>query len=175
MTRAGVASSVWVARTVAALAPLVALFGGTADGLVPSPAIVVVVGLGGVLGAFRPDHLAVSVGLGVVLAWWATQLHHEMPAGCLVAAAGLTAAHVAGTLLGYGPPWMPIAPSLARVWVVRAVLVWLAAPVVWLVARAYADRDTPTSFWLAGLAAALVGAVVAAVAVTAPRGAESDR
>jgi hypothetical protein len=43
-----------------------------------------------------------------------------------------------------------------------------------VVARAYADRATPTSFWLAGLAAALVGSVVAAVVVqTRPPGRES--
>jgi hypothetical protein len=165
MTRAGVARSVWVLRGIAVTATLVALLGGAPQGLVPPVVLVVLVGLGGLLGAFRPDHLGVSVTLCVVLTWWSLQLHHQIPTGCLVAAAGLVTAHVCGILLTYGPPWMPIPASLVRVWIVRAVLVWLAAPAVWFVARVYADRETPTSFWLAGLATALVGAVVAAVVV----------
>jgi hypothetical protein len=82
-----------------------------------------------------------------------------------VAAAGLVLAHVSCTLLAYGPPSMPVPGLLVRVWVMRGFLVWLTAPAIWLVARVYADRATPTSFWLAGLAAALAGAVVAALAV----------
>ena len=36
---------------------------------------------------------------------------------------------------------------------------------VWLVADAFSGRPTPTTFWLAGLAAALVAAVVAGLVV----------
>jgi ABC-type Fe3+-siderophore transport system permease subunit len=90
-----------------------------------------------------------------------------MPAGALLAAAAMLAAHVAGVLLGYGPPEMAVDPELAVLWVVRAALVWLAAPAVWFAARVYDGHATPTSFWLAGLATALVGAVVAAVVVPA--------
>ena len=52
-----------------------------------------------------------------------------------------------------------------RLWVGRGALVWLAAPVVWIAARAYGGQASPTSFWLAGLAVGLVGAVVGAVVV----------
>src|SRR4051794_11314882 len=165
--RLSVVPSVWVVRAIAVLGLLVGVLGGVPEGYSPSAVIVVVVLLGGVLAAFRPDHLGVSVTMGLVLAWWATQLHTQVPAGCLVAAAGLVAAHVACTLLQYGPPFMEIPGDLAVVWAVRGCLVWLSAPVVWFVARVYADRGVPTSFWLAGLAAALVGAVVAALVVPA--------
>ena len=81
------------------------------------------------------------------------------------AAGGLLAAHVAALLLGYGPARMEVGADLVMLWVPRAAAVWLAALVVWLTARAYTGHATPTLFWLAGLAAALVGAVVAAVVI----------
>ncbi len=58
---------------------------------------------------------------------------------------------------------MPVGADLVLLWVPRGAVAWLAALVVWLTARAYAGHATPAVFWLAGLAAALVGAVVAAV------------
>ena len=168
--RLAVAPSVWVVRAVVVLGLLLGLLGGVPEGHTPSVAVVAVVLLGGVLAAFRPDHLGVSMTMGIVLVWWAAELHTQVPAGCLLAAAGLVTAHVACTLLGYGPPFMSIPADLAVVWAVRGFLVWLAAPVIWFVARVYADHGIPTSFWLAGLAAALVGALVAATVVPARGG-----
>jgi hypothetical protein len=163
--RLGVARSVWVVRAVGLLGLMVGLLAGIPEGDTPPLAVVAVVLLGGVLAALRPDHLGVSTTMGVVLVWWAIELHTQVPAGTLVAAAGLVTAHVAGTLLSYGPRFMPIPAELATLWAVRGFLVWLAAPVVWFVARVYADHATPTSYWLAGLTMALIGAVVAAVVV----------
>jgi hypothetical protein len=168
--RLGVARSVWVVRAVGLLGLMVGLLAGVPEGYTPPAAVVGVVLLGGVLGAFRPDHLGVSMTMGVVLVWWAIRLHTQVPTGTLVAAAGLVTAHVAGTLLSYGPRFMPIPADVAVLWAVRGLLVWLAAPLVWLVARVYADHATPTAYWLAGLAMALVGAVVAAVVVPARGG-----
>jgi hypothetical protein len=168
--RLSVAPSVWVVRGVVILGLLLGVLGGVPEGYTPSAVLVLVVLLGGVLAAFRPDHLGVSVTMGIVLVWWAVQLHTQVPAGCLMAAAGLVSAHVACTLLGYGPQFMPIPADLAVTWAVRGFLVWLAAPVVWFVARVYADHAIPTSFWLTGLAAALIGAVVAARVVPAGDG-----
>ena len=165
--------SVWVVRAVVVLGLMVGLLGGVPQGYTPSVAVVVVVLFGGLLAAFRPDHLGVSVTMGIVLVWWAVQLHTQVPPTCLLAAAGLVTAHVACTLLTYGPRFMPIPADLVVVWVVRGFLVWLAAPVVWFVAEVYADHATPTTFWLAGLATALAGAVVAALVVRPS--AESDR
>jgi hypothetical protein len=161
----GVATGVWVLRAVALAGPLVALWSAAPAGFVPSPFTVIVVALGSVAYALRPDHLTGPIVMSVVLFWWALSVGSTMPAGSLVAAAALMAAHVAGVLLGYGPTAMEVDLRLARLWAVRGAVVWLAAPVVWFTAQVYSGRATPTLFWLGGLATALVGAVVAAVAI----------
>jgi hypothetical protein len=161
--RLSVARSVWVVRAVGMAGLLVALLGGVPEGYTPPVVLVLLVLLGGLLAAFKPEHLAASMTLGVVVLWWGLEVRSEVPVGILVAAAGLVAAHVAGTLLAYGPRFMPIPTELALLWSARGFLVWLAAPVVWVVARAYEGRAVPTSYWLAGLLTALVGAVVAAL------------
>jgi hypothetical protein len=163
----GVRPSVWVLRVVAALGPLVAIWAAAPEGYVPRAWVVAVVALLSLGYAVRPEHFVGSIVLAVVLVWWTTNMSSAMPAGALLAAAAMLAAHVAGVLLGYGPPEMAVDPELAVLWVVRAALVWLAAPAVWFAARVYDGHATPTSFWLAGLATALVGAVVAAVVVPA--------
>jgi hypothetical protein len=155
--------SVWLLRGVVVLALVLALLAGIPEGYRPSIVVVIVVVAGAVLAAFRPDHLALSITMGIVIVWWALQLHAEMPVALLVAAAGLTVGHVAATLLAYGPPSMPADPALAVMWAARAVLIWTAALGVWAVARAYTGHGSPELFWLMGLAAALAGAVVAAV------------
>jgi hypothetical protein len=157
--------SVWTLRAIVVLGSVLALYAATPEGFVPSPfagALVVVLS---VAFALRPEHFVGSVALSVVLVWWALHVGSAVPAGALVAAGGLLAAHVAAVLLGYGPPQMHVGADLVVLWVPRAALVWLAALVVWLTARAYTGHATPTLFWLAGLAAAVVGAVVAAVVI----------
>ena len=156
---------VWVLRSIAALGPLAALWAAAPEGLVPSPFVVLLVALVGVAYAFRPEHFIGPIALAIVLLWWALHVEATMPVGALVASAALIASHVAGVLLGYGPPRMVVGSELVVPWVVRGALVWLAAPVVWIAARAYGGQASPTSFWLAGLAVALVGAVVGAVVV----------
>ena len=88
-----------------------------------------------------------------------------MPPVVLVVAAALVVAHVAATVLAYGPPTLAVDPRLALLWAARGGLVWLAALVVWGVARTYSGHGTPTLFWLGGLAAALVGSVAAGIAM----------
>jgi hypothetical protein len=157
--------SVWCLRAVAALGPLVALWAGAPEGFVPSTFVVVVTAGLGVAYAFLPEHFIGPIVLVVVLLWWSLNVGGSMPGGALVAAAALVASHVAGVLLGYGPSRMAVRADLVVPWLVRGALVWLAAPVVWVAARAYSGQASPTSYWLAGLAVALVGAVVAAVRV----------
>jgi hypothetical protein len=88
-----------------------------------------------------------------------------MPPAVLVAAGALAAAHIAATVLAYGPPTLAVDPALALLWFGRGALVWLSALVVWVVDRTYTGHGTPMLFWLAGLGAALVGSVVAGVAI----------
>jgi len=165
---------VWVLRGLVILGVVLALLAGVPEGYRPSIFVVVVIVVGAVVAAFRPEHLGLSITIGLVLAWWAFELRAEMPVAALVAAAGLTVAHAAATLLSYGPPSLPVDPALALLWAMRAVMTWTAALAVWAVARAYSGHGSPTLFWLAGLAAALVGAVVVGI-VASPRGEELSR
>ncbi|HEY3530252.1 MAG TPA: hypothetical protein VGK78_13990 [Nocardioides sp.] len=157
----GAQRSVWVLRLVMVLGPAVALLAGEGAGYTPPTVLIVVVLLGALLAALRPEHLSVTVIMGLVVFWWALQLRSEMPGVVLVVAAGLMATHVAATLLSYGPPSLPLDPQLGLLWVARGALAWLAALVVWVVARVYTGHGTPSLFWLAGLAAVVVAAVVA--------------
>jgi hypothetical protein len=163
MTR-GAMPSVWVLRGILAAAVVLALLAGIPEGYRPPVVLVALVVAGSLLAAFRPEHLALSITMTLVLVWWALQLRSEMPVAVLVAAASLTAAHVAATLLAYGPPTLPIDLPLAVLWFTRGAMAWTAALAVWVVARAYTGHGSPGLFWLIGLAAALVAAVVAGVA-----------
>jgi hypothetical protein len=171
--RGGAWPSVWLLRSVVVVAVLVSLLAGVAEGYQPPVVLVVVVVAGALLAGFRPEHLVLSITLGVVVAWWALQLRGELPAAVLVAAAGIIVAHAAATVLGYGPAALPVDPALALLWSVRAAMSWTAALAVWAVGRAYSGHGSPAAFWIAGLAAAVVGAVVAGVA--APLRAEEPR
>jgi hypothetical protein len=162
---------VWLLRGVVVAGLVVAQLAGVPEGYSPPVVLVLPVVAVAALAAFRPDHLVLSVVLGVVVAWWALELRSEMPVGVLVAAAGLVGAHAAATLLGYGPPTLRVDPQLALLWTARAAVTWTAGLAVWAVARAYTGHGSPQVFWLTGLAAALLGAVV--VAVTAPLRAEA--
>ena len=171
--RAGAWPSVWLVRAIVVVAVLVALLAGLPEGYQPPALLVVVVAAGALLAASRPEHLILSITLGAVVAWWGLQLRGEMPVAALVAAAGIIVAHAAATVLGYGPPALPVDPALAVLWALRTGMSWTAALAVWAVARAYTGHGSPTVFWLAGLAAAVVGAVVAGV--TVPVRAEEPR
>jgi hypothetical protein len=158
-------TSVWVGRAVVVASLMLALLAGAPGGYDPSVFVVVVVALAATVSAFRPDHLVVSLTMALVVIWWARHLDTGMPAVVLLVAAALTAAHVAATVLAYGPPTLAVDSRLALLWAARGAVVWVAALVVWGVARTYTGHGTPTLFWLGGLAAALVGSVAAGMAM----------
>ena len=153
----GAMPSVWVLRAVVVAAVLLAQLAGIPEGYRPPVVLVVLVVAGVLSAAFRPEHLALSITLALVLGWWALHLRSEMPVAALVAAAGLITAHVAATLLAYGPPTLPIDLQLAVLWATRGAMTWTAALAVWVVARAYTGHGSPGLFWLTGLAAPLRG------------------
>jgi hypothetical protein len=157
--------SVWVLRAVVVGGQMTALYAAAPEGFRPSLFVTVLVLAVSVGFALRPEHFVGSAALVVVLLWWALQVRTALPDGTLVAAGALLSAHLAALLLGYGPATMPVDADLVLLWLPRGAAVWLAALVVWLTARAYTGHATPAAFWLVGLAAALVGAVVAAVVV----------
>jgi hypothetical protein len=154
---------VWALRSAVVLGPVVAVSAAAPQGYSPSAFVVTVVLLTALGWAFAPDHLLGGVSVLLVLAWWATVVGDALPFASVVAAGGLLLSHTAATVLGYGPPRTRIAPRLLGTWAVRAAAVWVVALAIWVVADAYSGHATPASFWLLGLAAALVGAVVAAL------------
>jgi hypothetical protein len=157
----------WVLRVLVAVGPLVALLAGVPQGYPPSVFMVVVVTVGGVLFALVPEHFVGAGVMGVVVLWWAAAVGEGIPVASLVAAAALLTSHVAATLLALGPARVVLDRAVVLRWAVRSLLVWPAALVVWLVADAFSGRPTPTTFWLAGLAAALVAAVAAGLVLPA--------
>jgi hypothetical protein len=172
--RAGAMPGVWALRGVLVAGLLLALLAGVPEDYTPPVALVVVVAALSLLSAVRAEHLVLSVTMAIVIVWWALQLHSEMPVAVLVVAACLVASHVAATLLAYGPTSLALDPALTVLWTMRGAITWTAALAVWAVARAYAGHGSPATFWLTGLAVALVGAVVAGVA-TPIRGKEARR
>ena len=155
----------WLLRAVVVLGLLVALWAAAPEGFVPSVLMTAVVLATAVAFALRPEFFVGSVAPTLVLIWWTLVVKSAFPDGALVAAAGLLASHLAAVLLGYGPARMTVGSDLVLTWVTRGAAVWVAALAVWVTERTYAGHSIPGAFWLIGLSAALVGAVVAAVLI----------
>lgn len=155
-------------RALVLLGPLTALAAAAAAD-VPPPgwvaALVVALAVGW---AFLPESLLGTLCLAVVLAWWGVADLTTVPPEALVAALALLVAHVAAVAAAYGPPEMAVDGATARLWLVRGTLVFLAAPAVWVLVVLVRDQPEPPGVWIAGMAAVVVAAVVAAVAFGAP-------
>ena len=94
-------------------------------------------------------------------------------AGCppeaLVAALGLLVAHIAAVVTAYGPPEMAVDTPTVRLWVTRGAAVFVAAPVVWMLAVLVRDQPEPPGVWIAAMVAVVVAAVLATVAFSPPQ------
>ncbi|MEP9364286.1 hypothetical protein ABLE68_15065 [Nocardioides sp. CN2-186] len=102
----------------------------------------------------------------VVLAWWLLALDDGLHTSVLVVAAALVVTHIAAQLASYGPAAMPVDAALTRVWVQRGIVVLLAVPVVWGLARLLrGDPDQP-GIWVIGVAATLAATVAAGIVLT---------
>lgn len=156
-------------RAVVVLAPLLALFAGSFQGLVPPMWSAVLTAALALWSAWRPEHLLSAGPLLTVGGWWAYAAGSDVPPTALLAAAALVAGHVAGLVLGYGPPHLAVERAVLVLWLRRAALVWLVAPVLWLVGQAYAGHSTPELLWLVGLATTAGGAFLAATALGGER------
>lgn len=152
----------WALRAVVVLGPPVALLAASPQGFVPPLWLVLVVVLASAVFAAFPEQYAGNVAMLLVVGWWAVSVRQAMPGGVVVSAAALLAAHVAATVASYGPRKLPPERLVLLRWARRAVLVWLVAPLLWLVVDANRGHTTPASYWVAGLAVALVLAVTVA-------------
>ncbi len=149
----------WALRAIVLLGPPVALLAASPQGFVPPLWLVVVVVVASALFAAFPEQYAGSVAMLLVLAWWTTAVRQAMPGGVVVSAAALLAAHVAATVASYGPRQLAPGRQVVLRWARRTLLLWLVAPLLWLVVDANRGHTTPASYWVAGLAVALVVAV----------------
>ena len=150
----------WLLRVVIVLAPVGAEVASMPAGASLRVSFVVVLLLLALLFALFPASLAGVLVLLLPMAWWATSVDDPLHPMVLVAAAALLACHVAALLASYGPDRLPLDPALVRLWVRRAVLVFLPVPVVWVVADALAGEQERPAVWVGGLAVACVGAIV---------------
>jgi hypothetical protein len=152
----------WALRVVIALGPLVALLAAVPEGFAPPLWLGVLVALVSVGFAYLPEQYLGSLAMVLVVGWWAIDVRGAMPLAVVVSAGALLASHIAATLAAYGPRMLSPDRAIVLRWTRRGALVWLVAPVLWLVVDAQRGHTTPASYWVAGLAVTLVVALVAA-------------
>ena len=156
----------WALRATMALGPVLALAATGLAGTAPKPLLVVIVAGLGLTYAGLPEGPFGTTAFGVVVVWWGFGLRDGLQPACLLAAALLLAAHVAGILVAYGPDGLPVDRGLLVMWLRRSALALLLAPSLYVVALLLRGHEAP-GVWVAGLAAALVAVLVATVAFTA--------
>ncbi len=165
----------WAVRAVVVAGPLAALY---ARGLaVDAPPLwlgilVLLVSTGW---ALQPESVVGVVALMLVGWSWAAGDPDGVPAAALLAAAAMVAAHLAALVAGYGPPRLPVAPGVVRLWGVRGVLVLTPAALVWLVAQGVGQLPDSGTVWVVGLAVAVSVVVVAVAVVQTLMPQEDDR
>lgn len=148
---------------VIVLGPVAALLAAVPQGYAPPGWLVALVTVASLGFAFAPELQTGTLVMVLVIGWWAIEVDHDLPLSVIGAAAALLASHLAAMLVGYGPQGLPVDRDLLRLWVRRGVLVWLVSPLTWLVADAYHGQASPSSIWVAGLAAVLGVALAAAM------------
>lgn len=161
-------------RSLVALGPMIALL---TAGLVghPPPVWLLLVTLALALGfAWQPGSVLGTTVLIVVLAWWALATEDVLQAETLAAAAGLLVSHVAAVLASYGPAALPIDPALARLWALRGVLVFSAAPLTWVVATALRGGPDIEGVWVVGVVVAVGAVTLAGLALTGRETVDAD-
>lgn len=157
LTRGGVAL-----RTVIALGPPLALLAAAPEGFTPPLWLVVLVALMSLGFAYLPEQYIGAAAMVLVVGWWTIDVRAAMPLAVIVSAGALLASHLAATLAAYGPRTLSPDRAIVLRWTRRGALVWLVAPLLWLTIDAQRGHATPASYWVAGLAVALVVAVTAA-------------
>lgn len=115
--------------------------------------------------AARPDHLAGSITLALVAAWWT--VHGVVDWRVLVVGVLLLAAHVVATVLSYGPDALPVDRRLGALWVRRGLLALVPLPVTWLAVRGLDPDLAPPWLWMVA-ALGIMALMVATLRLTQP-------
>jgi hypothetical protein len=151
----------WALRSVVALGPVVALLARTPSQGAPRLWLLLLTIALGCGWAVAPESVVGAVLLLLVGFDWASGSDGSLPVLAVLAAAVLLAAHVAALVLSYGPDTLPLSPPVVRLWSRRAVLVFLVAPAIWVLARVVSGLPDSSTVWVLGLAVALSVTVVA--------------
>jgi len=157
----------WAARSIVVAGSLLALFARTPSLGAPRPWIVAMVVALAVGWALFPESVVGAVTLLAVGFSWASSDVTEVPVAALAAALGMLAAHLAATVVSYGPARLPVDPGVTRLWAQRGAAVFGAAVLVWALARTVAELPDSGSVWVLGLVVTLSVVVVAAAAIQA--------
>lgn len=117
------------------------------------------------LTALRPESLA-GFGLLTVAAYTWGLAPETLSPLVLLAAAGMVLTHVSALVAAQGPARMRVDGAQVRRWAGRALMLWLAAVVVWGSAVAVADLPQRRLAYGLGLSVVVVVAVAATRAVS---------
>lgn len=145
LLRPGVTAPVVALRAALVVLPCLAL--GLALPEVPHWFVVSGVLLGSAFWARTPDHAVGVVPLVLVGGWWAS--HGVVDWRVLVVAVLLLGAHLAATVVSYGPATLAVDPRLARLWLGRGAMALVPVPVAWLAVRGLDPALAPAGLWLA--------------------------
>lgn len=119
--------------------------------------------------ALLPETVLGTLSLALVVGWWGAAGSGDLPAEAIPAAAALLVAHVAATVVSYGPPELALDRAVVRLWLTRAAALAAAAPLVWVLAALLRGRPEPPGVWIAAMVAIVIAAAIAAVAYGAPQ------
>lgn len=162
----------WVLRGLIATMPVLAVLCTIGAGQAPAVWFVALVaGLGLGFAAYPESAVGIAV-LVLVVAWWGVGLRDGLDPWALPAAAAILTAHLAAVVSAYGPPQLPVDPPVGWLWVRRGSAVFVAAPVLLLLATWLRDSPEPAGIWVLGLAAAFLA--ITAGSVTFVRGREDQ-
>lgn len=158
-----------LARLLVLFGPSVALAAAVAADLAPPgwySALVVALALGW---ALLPETVIGTLAMALVVGWWGAAGSGDLPGETIAAAAALLVAHVAATVISYGPPELALDRAVVRLWLTRGATLAAVAPLVWLLAALLRGQPEPPGVWIAAMVAIVVAAAIAAVAFGAPQ------
>ncbi len=157
----------WALRVLVVVGPLVALYARGLAAERPPAWVGLLLLLVAVGWALLPESV-IGVAALLLVGWaWAAADPGGMPAAIVLAAVGMVVAHLAALVIGYGPPRLPVQPSVVRLWARRGAIVLLPTLPVWFVARLAGELPDSRTVWVLGLAVALSVVVVAVAALQA--------
>ncbi len=153
-----------VVRSMVVIGGLATVVAAQAAGARPAYWLQVLMTALAVLTALRPESLTGFLLLTGAAYTWGLAPETLSPV-VLMAAAGMVLAHVSALLAAQGPARMRVDGAQVRRWAGRAVVLWLAAAVVWGAAVVAADLPQARVAYGLGLVVVVVVAIAATRAV----------